>query len=73
MKTVKVKYLLRSDETIYKRFLIETEQDVQSAFNAKRINRSNITGIRALIQRGEQIILNSNGGYCPLKGTWKIV
>ena len=78
MKTVKVKYLLpvkdgKFDNEIHKRFLIENEDDILHALNAKRISEINLVGFHKLLAMGDKIILNSSGGYCGAKGTWQIV
>ncbi len=78
MKTVKVKYLLHSQTSVkqnkvYERFLVENEDDAQALLKAGIITGLHLTGIRKSIVEGKQVIVNENGGYCDLEGTWLLM
>jgi hypothetical protein len=69
MKTVAVKHI--HDNKVVSRFLIENEKDIQEAKDNKIIGYLHLKGIRKIIAKGEQVILNESGGYCNMKGTWE--
>jgi len=78
MKKVLVKYIVgdfRNKEhgKIVDRFLAENEKDLQLLKDSKIIGTLQLDGMRKSIARGEQLIVNENGGYCNTTGTWEII
>jgi hypothetical protein len=76
MKTVTVTYLLSNNynnpKHFVQRYLIENEDDIQEALKKKLINLLHVEGIRKSLLT-DRVILNDEGGYCPMKGTWQII
>lgn len=78
MKTAVVKYIhgglgTKNYGMIVTRFLIENESDLQNLRDAKIIGVLHMAGIRSYLAKGEKVIVNDNGGYCNMKGTWEFV
>ena len=78
MKTVKVKYIgcdsrFKSYGQVHERFLIETKEDIQKAFDQKIIGTFHLKPMQLRIANGETLVLNENGGWCPLEGTWELL
>lgn len=79
MKTAKVKYLLHSQDTvkngeIVERFLLENEADLKQAWKEKLFTyHGTYDTILYYLHKGEKVIMNEAGGWCPAEGTWEIL
>lgn len=78
MKKIKLKFIGADPRTvaygkIHERYLIKTENDLQTALDAKIIGQYHIVPMLKHIKKGEVLVLNDQGGWCPLRGTWEIV
>lgn len=76
MKTVTVAYLhsnnYNNPKYFQQKYLIENEADIQEALKKNLITLLHVAGIRKSLS-ADRVILNENGGYCPMKGTWQII
>lgn len=78
MKKVRVKYIAcdpkhKAYGQVHERFLIETKEDIQKAFDLHIVGILHLTPMKLRIANGDKLILNENGGWCPLSGTWEII
>lgn len=78
MKIVKVKYIgcsifSKAYGQIHERILIETKEDLQEAWDNKIIGVIHLTPMKLRIANGDKIVLNRQGGWCTLEGTWELI